>query len=227
VSLLRPLTRLLLVLAPLSLVAASAPSDGPPDRREQQRPAPVTTQTAKTVDDWLPLLPAPQTPDAWRPGPGALVAWPLQGQLSQPFGCTGFERERAAQQCPSGFHTGIDLAQSEGTPIRSAGAGLAYPMSDPQRYGNYVVIQQEGGYATVYGHMVRTNVGWGQAVNAGDVIGFVGTTGNSTGPHLHFEVRFGGAPQDPMLYLKGSPPDPFPLPAGWPGSPRDDWRGVR
>jgi murein DD-endopeptidase MepM/ murein hydrolase activator NlpD len=112
-------------------------------------------------------------------------------------------------------------------PIHAAGAGLAYPLTDPQRYGNYIVIQQQGGYATVYGHMVQTNVAWGQAVKAGDVIGLVGSTGNSTGPHLHFEVRFGGLPQDPMPYLQGSPAAPFPLPEGWPGAPRDDWRGVR
>ena len=225
-GLFRPLATLLLLVAPLGLVAAAAPSDagsGPTPGRSAAAPAPA----AMSVDDWMPTLPAPATPITWAPSPGALVAWPLQGTLTQPFGCTGFNRERPAQQCPSGFHTGIDLAQAQGTPIRAAAAGLAYPISDPPRYGNCVVIQQEGGYATVYGHMVQSSVAWGQPVKAGDVIGLVGSTGNSTGPHLHFEVRFGGTPQDPMPYLQGSPPAPFPLPEGWPGAPPDDWRGVR
>jgi murein DD-endopeptidase MepM/ murein hydrolase activator NlpD len=216
---------LLLLLAPLSLVAAAQPSDtGAGGTRPASTPAPAPA----TVDDWLPMLPAPQSPAGWAPGPGALVTWPLQGTLTQPFGCTGFEKERPAGQCPSGFHTGLDLAQAQGTPIHAAAAGLAYPLSDPQRYGNCVVIQQEGGYATVYGHMVRSTVSWGQPVKPGDVIGLVGSTGNSTGPHLHFEVRFGGVPQDPMPYLRGPPPPvPFPISQGWPGAPPGDWRGVR
>ena len=224
---LRLLAGLLLTLAPLSLVAAAAPSDGASGGGQPQPSSAAAPDNPTTVDGWMPLLAAPQTPDGWAPGPGPLVAWPIQGTLTQPFGCTGFALERPASQCPGGFHTGIDLAQSQGTPIHAAAAGLAYPLSDPQRYGNYVVIQQEGGYATVYGHMVRTNVSWGQPVEPGDVIGFVGTTGNSTGPHLHFEVRFGGVPQDPVPYLQGTPPVPFALPDGWPGSPPDDLRGVR
>ena len=224
---LRPLAGLLLTLAPLGLVAAAAPNDGASGGGQAQPAAPAPADNPTTVDGWMPLLAAPQTPQDWTPGPGALVAMPLQGTLTQPFGCTGFALEHPGAGCPNGFHTGIDLAQSEGTPIHAAAAGLAYPLSDPARYGNYVIIQQEGGYATVYGHMVRTNVSWGQPVKAGDVIGFVGTTGNSTGPHLHFEVRFGGVPQDPVPYLQGTPAAPFPLPEGWPGAPADDWRGLR
>ena len=218
---------LLLTLAPLALVAAAPATDGGSAASPRQASPSTPPDNPTTVDGWLPLLPAPQTPQGWAPGPGALVAMPMQGTLTQPFGCTGFALEHPASQCPSGFHTGIDLAQSEGTPIHAGAAGLAYALSDPQRYGNYVVIQQEGGYATVYGHMVRTNVSWGQPVRAGDVIGFVGTTGNSTGPHLHFEVRFGGVPQDPVPYLQGAPAAPFPLPEGWPGGPPQDWRGLR
>jgi murein DD-endopeptidase MepM/ murein hydrolase activator NlpD len=221
----RSLGNLLLLLAPLTLIAAAKPSDrgtGAPEA------TPAPAPPAMSVDDWMPTLPAPTTPAGWTPGPGALEAWPLQGTLTQPFGCTGFERERPAAQCPGGFHTGIDLAQAQGTPVHAAAAGLAYPLSDPQRYGNYVIIQQQGGYGTVYGHMVKTTVSWGQPVKAGDVIGLVGTTGNSTGPHLHFEVRFGGLPQDPVPYLQGPPPPaPYPLSEGWPGAPPDDWRGVR
>jgi peptidase M23-like protein len=59
------------------------------------------------------------------------------------------------------------------------------------------------------------------------VIGFVGSTGNSTGPHLHFEVRYAATAYDPTQYLSGTPPDPTPLPVGWPGAPPDDWLGLR
>jgi murein DD-endopeptidase MepM/ murein hydrolase activator NlpD len=177
------------------------------------------------VDAWIRALPAPRIPDQ-ASGPGPRVAWPLHGVLTQPFGCTGFELEHPAAGCP-GFHYGLDIAQPQGTPIRAAAAGLAYPLSDPARYGNLVIVQHYGGYATVYGHMVLQAVSWGQSVQAGDVIGFVGSTGNSTGPHLHFEVRFVATAYDPMRYLSGSPADPAPLPAGWPGAPRDDWLGIR
>ncbi|HEX6349445.1 MAG TPA: M23 family metallopeptidase [Candidatus Dormibacteraeota bacterium] len=216
--------QVLALLAPLSLVAAG-PVQTVPDRtpgeNDLQRPVVVG------VYDWLTILPAPLTPDGFAPAPGAREQWPLHGPITQPFGCTGFELERPAQDCPGGFHTGLDIGLPQGTPIRAAGPGLAYPFQDDQRYGNHVLIQEVGGISTVYGHMVRTNVSWGQPVKTGDVIGFVGSTGNSTGPHLHFEVRFAGVPFDPMLYLDGSPADPFPLPSGWPGAPRAEWRGLR
>jgi len=222
---LRPV-RFLATLAPVALVAVlpAQPLAAPgPVRAAADQPAP----TVLAVDAWIRVLPAPQTPDGWTPPPGPRVAWPLRGTVTQPFGCTGFELEHPSADCPNGFHTGIDIALPMGTPIRAAAAGLAYPLPDPARYGMYVIVQHYGGYATVYGHMSRWNVSWGQRVQAGDVIGFVGTTGNSTGPHLHFEVRYVATPYDPMPYLSGQPADPTPVPIGWPGAPRDDWRGVR
>jgi murein DD-endopeptidase MepM/ murein hydrolase activator NlpD len=179
------------------------------------------------VYQWLTLLPAPATPAGYQPPAAARVQWPLQGVVTQPFGCTGFSLENPTQACPSGFHTGIDIARPQGTPIRAAGPGIAYPFSDTERYGNHVIIQMQGGLSTLYGHMVRMNVAWGQRVQAGDLIGWVGSTGNSTGPHLHFEVRYAGVAFDPMTYLDGSPADPYPLPEGWPGSPPDDTLGRR
>jgi murein DD-endopeptidase MepM/ murein hydrolase activator NlpD len=213
---------LLAALLPLLAVAAGPPSATPDRQPGENDPG---RHLVVGVQGWLAILPAP---------PGTEITatprerWPLQGYvLTQPFGCTGFELERPATDCPGGFHTGLDLAIASGTPIHAADAGLAYPFQDDQRYGNHVLIQEPGGIATVYGHMTRTAVAWGQPVKAGDVIGYVGSTGNSTGPHLHFEVRWGGVPVDPMPWLQGAPPDPGPLPAGWPGAPRDDWRGRR
>jgi murein DD-endopeptidase MepM/ murein hydrolase activator NlpD len=196
-------------------VLAAAPSPAPPVSG-------LDRDNVVTVYQWLQVLPAPPTPPGWRP-PAPAFAFPLSSYVeTQPFGCTNFALEGATTACPGGFHTGIDLADPEGTPIRAAGPGLAYPFQDSLRYGNHVLILHPGGYSTVYGHMVRTAVAWGQPVDTGDVIGFVGSTGNSTGPHLHFEVRFAGVAQDPMLFLTGDPAQPFPIPAGWQGSPPDD-----
>ncbi|HLQ62404.1 MAG TPA: M23 family metallopeptidase [Candidatus Acidoferrales bacterium] len=214
--------RALALLLPLALVQLAAVPEPPP-------PPPPAEAVPRllTVYEWLRILPAPRSPEGFQPPGGQRVAWPLHGILTQPFGCTGFYREPSQTDCPNGFHAGIDLADPPGTPIRAAAPGLAYPIPDVERYGNHVVVQHVGGLATNYAHMSRMNVAWGQLVQAGDVIGFVGSTGNSTGPHLHFEVRYAGVPLDPILYLQGSPPDPFPLPPGWPGAQRDDWLGRR
>lgn len=210
---------------PLLLIAAGAPPAAAPDRAPGENDPGLHRVVA--VSEWLALLPAPAAAPAPAPAAAAREQWPLRGPITQPYGCTGFELERPATDCPGGFHTGLDIGLPEGTPIRAAGAGLAYPFQDGDRYGNHVLIQEAGGLATLYGHMVRTGVPWGQRVRAGDVIGWVGSTGNSTGPHLHFEVRYAGVPVDPGPYLEGSPADPYPLPGGWPGAPRDDWRGRR
>lgn len=223
----RALRSLALRLAPLLLIAAAAPSAPAAEPDTTPGETDPHNHSVVVVYDWLTVLPAPPLRADLPPPAGPREQWPLHGVITQPYGCTGFDLEHPSDTCPGGFHTGIDIAESQGTPIDAAAAGLAYPFQDDQRYGNHVLIQEPGGYSTVYGHMVRTGVAWGQAVRPGDVIGWVGSTGNSTGPHLHFEVRFAGAPLDPMPYLEGSPADPFPLPAGWPGAPRDDWRGRR
>ncbi len=221
----------LLLLAPLLLLGAgysrhdtsepaapAAPAGGPsPDPAFHDSIAPGY---------WLPLLDAPPTPDEFRPGTGLPLLRPTHGVETQPFGCTNFGLEPTTGGCPGGFHSGVDLGDPQGTPIRAAADGIAYPLPDYQFYGNHVLIQHTGGLSTVYGHMVQMNVTWGQAVRRGDLIGWVGTTGNSTGPHLHFEVRFAGVPVDPLPYLEGSPAEPFPLPAGWPGMAPDDTLGL-
>ena len=136
------LLRALGCLLPLTLIAA-APVQTVPDRtpgeNDLQRPLVVG------VYDWLTILPAPQTPADFAPGSGPREQWPLRGPLTQPFGCTGFELERPVQDCPGGFHTGIDIGLPQGTPIRAAGPGLAYPFQDTERYGNHVLIQEAGG----------------------------------------------------------------------------------
>ena len=101
----------------------------------------------------------------------------------------------------TGFHSGLDIAASSGTPIRSCRSGTVVIAGWQGGYGNAVVIDHGGGMATLYGHQSQIAVSVGEKVLAGEVIGYVGSTGNSTGPHLHFEVRISGNPVDPTPYI--------------------------
>ena len=100
-----------------------------------------------------------------------------------------------------GFHPGVDFEASAGTPIRAAGAGLVVIAGDCGGYGNCVVIDHGTQLATVYGHQSALIAKVGDQVTVGQVIGLVGSTGLSTGPHLHFEVRLRGVPIDPVPTL--------------------------
>jgi len=101
----------------------------------------------------------------------------------------------------SRMHTGADMAAGSGDPIHSCRSGEVIIAESCGGYGNCVVIDHGGWMATLYAHQSRIAVSVGQHVNAGDVIGYVGSTGMSTGPHLHFEVRLSGNPVDPAPYL--------------------------
>lgn len=106
------------------------------------------------------------------------------------------------------FHTGIDYAITYGTPIKASNSGKVIYSGWYGGYGKVVIIDH-GSCAgapttTLYAHMSRQNVSAGQYVSKGDIIGFVGSTGYSTGPHVHFEVRINGKPQNPANYVKGS-----------------------
>ena len=98
-------------------------------------------------------------------------------------------------------HTGIDLAAPTGTPIIAAAAGLVVWSGYRGGYGNTVIIDHGGSMATLYAHQSSLSVAEGSVVAVGDTVGLVGSTGYSTGPHLHFEVRIDGNPVDPMPYL--------------------------
>jgi murein DD-endopeptidase MepM/ murein hydrolase activator NlpD len=99
------------------------------------------------------------------------------------------------------MHTGIDISAGTGTSIRAASAGTVVSAGWRGGYGKCVVISHSGGLATLYAHQSEILVEVGQTVKRGEVIGKVGSTGYSTGPHLHFEVRANGSPVDPMGYL--------------------------
>ncbi len=99
------------------------------------------------------------------------------------------------------FHSGQDIGAPTGTPIVAATAGTVAYAGWASGYGNYTCVDRGSGFATCYGHQSKILVAVGQPVQQGQQIGLVGNTGNSTGPHLHFEVRLNGTPTDPMPYL--------------------------
>ncbi|HIS66186.1 MAG TPA: peptidoglycan DD-metalloendopeptidase family protein [Candidatus Scatomorpha merdipullorum] len=100
------------------------------------------------------------------------------------------------------FHAGEDIGAPSGTPILAADSGIATVIpNNGNGYGNYIIINHGGGRTTLYAHMSAFAVSNGQSVTQGQTIGYVGSTGNSTGPHLHFEVRVNGATTDPKSYF--------------------------
>ena len=101
----------------------------------------------------------------------------------------------------SGAHTGLDIGAASGTPIKATAGGTIKHASWMGSYGNLVIISHGNGIETYYAHCSKILVSVGQKVNSGDTIALVGTTGNSTGPHLHFEVRINDKPVNPQNYL--------------------------
>mgnify|MGYP001167474163 CR=1 FL=1 len=122
-------------------------------------------------------------------GGGGQFSWPVNGTLTSRFG------PRWGR-----MHEGIDIAAPTGRPIGAAAAGTVIVAGWGGGYGNLVVVSH-GSISTAYAHMSRIAVSNGQQVSRGTVLGAVGSTGHSTGPHLHFEVRVNGAPQNPINYL--------------------------
>ena len=133
--------------------------------------------------------------------------WPEpSSQISQPFGPSTYWFEPPYGSYPH-FHTGIDMVEPFGSPVFAADDGIvALVGSSGSGYGNYVVIAHAGGFDTLYGHLSTALVKAGQTVTQGTPVGLEGSTGNSTGAHLHFELRVNGRPVDPTPYLPpGSP----------------------
>jgi murein DD-endopeptidase MepM/ murein hydrolase activator NlpD len=130
------------------------------------------------------------------------LAWPvLHPHITQGFGPSALLIEPPFGQYAH-FHTGIDMADRPGTAILAAAAGIvSVSGSNPGGYGNYVMIVHTNGYATLYGHLQASLVKAGDVIAQGQQIALMGSTGLSTGPHVHFELRLNGQPKDPSLYL--------------------------
>jgi murein DD-endopeptidase MepM/ murein hydrolase activator NlpD len=134
-----------------------------------------------------------------RPGPPA-----GSGRFQRPSGgrqSSGFGPRVHPIFGTTRMHTGLDFGAPAGSPIYAAESGVVVSAAPRGGYGNATVIDHGGGVATLYAHQSRFGVSAGQRVQRGQVIGYVGSTGYSTGPHLHFEVRVNGSPVDPARYL--------------------------
>jgi len=119
------------------------------------------------------------------------LAWPVKGQLTSRYGLRG-----------SSHHDGIDIAARRGTPIQAADAGrVVHSDNSLAGYGHMVIVKHAGSYSTVYAHNRKNLVRVGDFVDKGQVIAEVGSSGRTSAPHLHFEVRQDGKPRNPLKYL--------------------------
>ncbi len=118
------------------------------------------------------------------------LVWPASGAVTSGFGNRW-----------GSMHSGIDIGAGYGASIRAAAGGTVIMADYNGGYGNCVVIDHGGGFSTLYGHMSYIEVSDGEVVEQGELLGEVGSTGNSTGPHLHFETRVDGSAENPMRYL--------------------------
>lgn len=173
---------------------SAAPSPGQPNPAAggpvmATRPVPYTGSFASDAGS---LLAAIQTMPLGVPHPGALTS--RFGNRPNPFTGRGGE-----------YHPGLDFRGATGDEVQATADGKVLLASYHNGYGNMVQVRHGHGYTTLYGHLSRIMVEPGQTVHAGEVIGLVGSTGRSTGPHLHYEVQRLGERQDPESYLSLQP----------------------
>jgi septal ring factor EnvC (AmiA/AmiB activator) len=163
--------------------AAPTTTTAAPTTTQPGQPAPPTTSA--------PYVP-PTSPPTTRPPSNASLMWPVNGPVTSPYGPRW-----------GTFHRGIDIGVGMGVPIAAASSGTVFFSGQMDGYGNVILIDHGNGIVTLYAHQSQLIASKGQYVGRGATIGLVGSTGHSTGPHLHFEVRIGasGMAVDPMGYL--------------------------
>jgi len=149
-------------------------------------------QREKSVNEILQYVRSRSTLLASRPD-----VWPVHGWITSGFG----DRTNPVT-ARAGFHTGVDIANDTGTPIHCTADGTVSYAGWEGGYGKLVVVNHGNGYSTYYGHLSEIKAAVGGRVKRGDVVGLMGATGNTTGPHLHYEVRIYGAPVDPVKYME-------------------------
>ena len=129
---------------------------------------------------------------------GTLVIWPLNGRISSVYGYRNSPITGIRQ-----FHSGIDIVSSVNAPIKAAVDGRVAETGYSAVYGNFVILSHADGYQTLYAHLNRISVRSGQSVSQGATVGLLGSTGLSTGPHLHFGVYRNGQAMNPLIFLQG------------------------
>ena len=132
----------------------------------------------------------PKNPSVSRKSPESAFAWPLSGTITSPFG-----------QRPMGMHHGIDIAGNTGDAVRASADGTVCKTKFHDIYGNMILIDHTDGQQTLYAHLSQIHVKPGDKIIQGQIIGAVGSTGRSTGPHLHFEIRQNQQAVNPIPYL--------------------------
>jgi len=144
----------------------------------------LTSGMSSGLSDWTQIADAPSL-------------WPVEGQVTSSFG----EREDPFNG-EGAFHPGLDISAPSGTLVRATGDGLVDSAMAVNGYGREVIVDHGHGVKTIYGHLSGMIVISGQHVTRGQIIGYVGRTGRSTGPHLHYEVRINNVPVNPHKYLR-------------------------
>lgn len=149
-----------------------------------------------TTADWLRMAAAP-------------TMWPVEGPVTGSFGerIDPFNGEGA-------FHTGVDISTAYGQAVIAPADGMVVFASEAVGYGRLLILEHGHGISTRYGHLASFTIAIGQSVRRGDVIGYVGRSGRSTGPHLHYEVRIQGVPVNPHKYLRISVAQNFGVASG-------------
>ncbi|MGP3689457.1 LysM peptidoglycan-binding domain-containing M23 family metallopeptidase [Streptomyces sp. IBSNAI002] len=175
--------------APAERSSTGAPSADEGSSGEQAAPAPAPQPKQKPQGGG-------SSTEAKAPGAGFVA--PVPGGISTQYRASG-------AMWSSGYHTGVDFIASSGTDVKAVGAGTVVSAGWAGSYGNEVIIRHADGKYSQYGHLSSLSVSAGQSVTAGQRIGLSGSTGNSTGPHLHFEIRTGpsyGSDISPVSYLR-------------------------
>lgn len=219
-SLLLAISAGMLALTPIGVAAATAASGSSSSANAHRTSSPVTSLVSRTrpYPAYLAIdlrgieavFPAPTTTTVPRPVARPVVKqvtpvaslqiaqvevasgfiWPVHGPVISPFGARDGRR-----------HEGADIGSPIGTPVHAPIAGRVALVGTMSGYGLVIDVDHGDGMTTRYAHLSRQDVHVGQEVAQGDVLGAVGMTGRTTAPHLHFEVRIGGVPHDPLAYL--------------------------